>query len=84
MNDFLNYWSAIDLNKAFAINNCYDSEVLMWYKHLDLGYIVYVTPDDIGMSLGDSLYKVTPEICGEQTHIKISDVGESVLLMAQL
>lgn len=84
MNDFLNYWGVIDLGKVFAINNCYKEEVLMWYKHLDSGYIVYVNADDIGMPLGDSQYKVTPEICGERTHIKISDIGESILLMEDL
>jgi len=84
MNDFLEYWGIVDLNKAFAINNCYNRAPLMWYKHLDLGYIIHVTHDDIGMSLGNSPLIVTKEICAERTHIKISEIGENILLMNKI
>jgi len=84
MKDFLDFWSTVDLNKAFDLGNSYKTNVLLWYSHLESGYIVYVTADDIGMTLGDSTQVITQQLCSERNHIKISELGESLMLMNKL
>jgi len=84
MKKFLEHWSIVDVNKAFAFDNCYNNANFLWDEHLDLSYITYVTYDDIGMNLGDSAFLVTKEICDEKTHIKISELGKEILMMDKL
>jgi len=61
--EFLTFWNVSDLNKAFLCQNCYVDNVKMWTKHLDLGYISYVTEKDIGISLGVSTNRITKDLC---------------------
>lgn len=82
--EFLEYWCAADLDKAFSRRDCYSTHPLMFDKHLKEGFIMYVTYGDIGMHLGCSPKMITETIYNNRTHIKISDFGKQLILMREL
>lgn len=75
---FLKFWFIGDIGKAFS---CHYPDIK---SLLDSGFIKYVTYEDIGMQRGNSHESVTKQICDNNSHVKITELGEEVLYMEAL